>query len=325
MTRVVCVGSNIESRAVLQALAAEGAQIAGVVVRPPSPGVSDYADVTDVAANAGASVVETTDINSPETLAEIRELAPDYIYTLGWSQLFREELLSIPAGYVVGSHPSPLPQGRGRAPVPWTILQQQASSAVSLFRMDPGVDSGALLVQRWFDVPEGAYAAELYDLTTEHMVEAFCELYRAHASGEEIAELTQDHSLASYRAKRTPADGHLDFHRPAAELERLVRAVAEPYPGAYTYHAGVKVGVWRASLEERPPHVGTTGQILTKRDGWLLVQAGDDPLWIGQLTVDDAPADLRTFRVGSKFGYPVEDELHRLRAELDAIKERLDS
>ena len=81
-------------------------------------------------------------MNAVETIKAIEALRPDYIYTLGWSQLFREAFIKTPSRYVVGSHPSELPAGRGRAPVPWTILQGHRQSAVTLFRIDVGVDSG---------------------------------------------------------------------------------------------------------------------------------------------------------------------------------------
>ena len=102
---------------------------------------------------------------------------PDYIFVLGWSQIFKENLLSIPNEFIVGSHPSPLPEGRGRAPVPWTIIQEKKESAITLFKMSKGVDSGEILVQKYFEVPTNSYASELYNVVAENLRDAFSEIY----------------------------------------------------------------------------------------------------------------------------------------------------
>ena len=116
--RIVCVGSNLESRVVLEGLIATGAQVVGLVTLPGgSSAVSDHVDLHPLCEEHGIETIDTTDINSWPTIKAIGRLEPDYLYTLGWSQLFGDELLSVPARYVVGSHPSPLPEGRGRAPV----------------------------------------------------------------------------------------------------------------------------------------------------------------------------------------------------------------
>ena len=323
--RVVCVGANLESEVALQGLLAIGANIAGLVTVPPQAlgGISDYVDLHALCLAHGVATIDTEDINAPETLAEIAALRPDYIFTLGWSQLFGVELLQIPARFVLGSHPSPLPEGRGRAPVPWTILQGHTRSAVTIFRMDAGVDAGAILCQRWFDVPPRAYAMDIYNIVATNLRGGYCELYQAFAAGRDVPETAQDISRATHRAKRGPAEGHLDFTRPAAELDALVRAVAQPYPGAYTYFDGRKITVWRTSLADVPPYVGATGQILAKRQGRALVQAADAPLWLSDFTSDDQPLSLKELPLNARFGFRIEDELFRLRQEVERLREQV--
>jgi methionyl-tRNA formyltransferase len=321
--RVVCVGANLESEVALRGLLETGAKVVGLVTVPPrdaARGISDYVDLHPLCAAHGVVTVDTEDINAPETLAEIAALMPDYIFTLGWSQLFGAELLKIPTRFVLGSHPSPLPQGRGRAPVPWTILQGHTRSAVTIFRMDAGVDAGAILCQRWFDVPHRAYAMDVYNLVAAHLREGYCQLYQAFARGETIAEKPQDLTRATHRAKRIAADGHLDFTQPAARLDALVRAVSRPYPGAYSYFDARKVEIWQSDLEDAPPYTGVPGQILAKRQGRLLVQAADAPLWLSEFTSGGEALTTKSFPLGSAFGFRIEDELFRLRQEVERLK-----
>ena len=322
--RVVCVGANLESEVALQGLLAMGANVVGLITVPPQTpgGISDYVDLHALCITHGIATVDTEDINAPETLAEIAALAPDYIFTLGWSQLFGVDLLKIPARFVLGSHPSPLPQGRGRAPVPWTILQGHTRSAVTIFRMDAGVDAGAILCQRWFDVPPRAYAMDVYNLVAANLRDGYAELYRAFARGEAVAEKPQDLTRATHRAKRTADDGHLDFTQPAARLDALVRAVSRPYPGAYSYFDGRKVEIWQASLDNVPPYTGVPGQILAKRQGRLLVQAADAPLWLSEFTSGGETLATKSFPLGSVFGFRIEDELFRLRQEVERLQEK---
>jgi methionyl-tRNA formyltransferase len=323
--RIVCIGSNLESEIVIKGLVANQVNVVGLVTRPAGqPGsTSDYIDLHPFCVEHQIPTVDTIDINSTSTLSRLKALSPDYVFTLGWSQLFKAPLLRLPSQFIVGSHPSPLPKGRGRAPVPWTILQGHKRSAITLFRMDIGVDSGPILLQKWFDVPEGVYAIDLYQIVANNLRDAFLELYEMLCFGEiEVEE--QDLTLGSYRAKRSPEDGHLDFHNTANELEVLIRAVSYPYPGAYTYYKDKVIRVWKASLDDIPAYTGQPGQILTRRNGRLLVQAGDAPIWLGDLTDEDGEEiDVSVFRRGSKFGYQLEDEIYHLRKELELLKRRL--
>lgn len=324
MPRVVCVGANIESEKVLSELLEAKAEIAGLITLPPraAVGVSDYRDLHPLCHEFKVPVVDTEDINNEATLGAIAELDPEYIFVLGWSQMFKKDLLCLPSGFVVGSHPTPLPERRGRAPIPWTILEGHRKSAVSLFRMAPGADSGPLLIQRWFDVPERAYAMDVYERAAENLALAFAEHYQGIQDGA-ITEHVQDEKEATYRAKRVPADGFVDFRQPAEYVDRLVRAVSEPFPGAYTYYKDRVVKIWRADPYTGPEYRGVPGQILKRLHEGLVVQAGDLPVVVRELTVEGRPAVAGDFSVGEVFGYRTADVIADLRRRIFFLEEKL--
>ncbi|TWT87098.1 Bifunctional polymyxin resistance protein ArnA [Pseudobythopirellula maris] len=324
--RIIAIGSNLESEIALEGLLAAGANVVALVTRPPGDcgGLSDYVDLHPLCERHGVATIGAIDINASETVHAIRDMAPDYLYTLGWSQIFRDEVLASPSRSVIGSHPSPLPLGRGRAPAPWTILEGREQSAVSLFRMDRGVDSGVLLLQRPFEVPAGAYVGELYRLIAENLRDAYLELHEMHRRGVSPPEIAQDENLATHRAKRIPADGWIDFSQPASDVERLVRAVSHPYPGAYAYHRDRRVTVWRADLSFAPSHCGRPGQVLITEPDRLLVAAADRPLWLSQLSVEGRPLRSDSLSVGSSFGYRVEDEIGSLRRQTAQLRQEID-
>jgi methionyl-tRNA formyltransferase len=325
--RVVCVGANQESLVVLQTLVAAGARPAAVVTTPPhtSLGACDYVDLHPYCAAWGVPVVDVRRINAPDAVQALAAARPDYLYVLGWSQLLGEAALGTVRHDAIGSHPSALPYGRGRAPIPWAILEDARELAVSLFRLAPGADAGEILVQRKFLLPRRPYAREAYDRVAQELAQAFLELYRAHAAGVALRGTPQDERRATYRAKRTWADGWLDFRRPAADVERLVRAVSAPYPGAYFYVDDLRVTAWRAAVVGDLRHQGACGQVLRVDQDSLYVQTGDGVVRLWDLTVGGQPLPAGELPPGRVLGLRVEDELFRLRAELAALTARFEA
>lgn len=313
-SRLVVLGANLETETALHALFDAGAAVNGLLTFPSGKNAttSDYRDLHELAAQYGVTVVDTTDVNSLQTLGALRELAPDYLFILGWSQICRAEVLSIPRCGSIGTHPSPLPLGRGRAPLPWAIIDGDVRGAVSFFEATLRADAGPLFHQEFFDIPHGADVTALYELAIRHLARGICHVYR-RICNDTLSSVPQDDARATYRAKRVPADGWIDFSKSAEDVDRLVRAVSRPYPGAYTYYAGRKVKFWHSRLKPRLAYKGSPGQILLKRGGELYVQCCDYPLWLSDAESDGASVELSLFCIGERFGYRIEDELYELK------------
>lgn len=297
--RTLLIGGNRESYlASLVLHDFSGCDIVGAVV-PRGRLEERTSDIepklVDLCHDRGVPVHGTRGINESSTIGWMAALEPDVTITLGWSELYRRDLLEAPLGLIVGSHPSALPYGRGRAPVPWTILDGLNRSAVTLFEMSLGVDSGPILQQEWFDVPAWAHASEVYDASADALGAACVKLLRSYADGS-IERQSQDEDLATYRHGRRPEDGLLDFSREAAGLSTLIRAASRPYPGAFCFTpSGVKVTVHRTSpatdLDHR--HRGVPGQVLRVEDDRLVVQAADGPVVLEELEMDPDAERIR--------------------------------
>lgn len=166
---------------------------------------------------------------------------------------------------------------RGRAVIPWQILTRQRQGGATLFWIGEGVDDGAIAAQALFDIdPDSITARELYDRAVAEMAALLPPLLAEMAAGR-VPAREQDHRLASLCARRRPQDGRIDWHRPAAEIERLIRAVGEPYPGATTTLAdGTPVTVNRARLNGADGYfIGLPGQVQQIEDGAVTVMCGD--------------------------------------------------
>jgi methionyl-tRNA formyltransferase len=275
--RSVFIGAVEGSLVALDTLIASGHVPTAVLTLPPDVSArhSDYADLAPVARAAGSEVLFTKDINASGTIADLRRLAPDLCLVIGWSQICKEEFRSIAKIGNLGFHPAPLPRFRGRAVIPWTILQNEKTSGSSLFWLDEGVDSGPLVSQKMFPVAPDETAQTLYAKHVANLKDMLPKAVQQFEQGV-MPRVAQDHALATYCAKRTPADGLIDWRETADDVLRLIRAVGAPYPGAFSWSNGTQIHVDRAVLYAQPPQfVGIAGQIQSHTTNGFTVQCGD--------------------------------------------------
>lgn len=316
MARICCIGSNLESYESLKFLLEKGCRIHCLITLPTGrrQNVSDYYDLHPFCETHGIQTIDTTNVNSEETVAAVKSMAPDYLFTLGWSQIFREAFIQCFNAFVIGTHPSKLPYGRGRAPLPWTILEGLTESAVSFFKIDTGVDTGMLIAQREFNIAPDAYVSDLYDTVARELSQGFYDIYRQIESGEPFQLSPQADSGVTVRGKRSPEDGLISFDQPVEAIERLIRAVSKPYPGAYCYYKDQKIVFWRVAFDRENRYSGTLGQVLRRGDVGILVRFANGNLWLQSPSYEDgSPVDLSFFRLGDKLGYNIQDEIYKLK------------
>lgn len=283
--KALVVGAVESTRVALNVItAAPGWSVAGLITLPPELAArhSDFSDLTQEVARADAPLIYAANSNAPAVLEKVRAIKPDIVCVIGWSQICKPAFLEA-AGRVIGYHPAPLPQMRGRGAIPWTILLGCKITASTLFWMDNGVDSGPILAQRFLHVANDETATTLYQRHLVALGEVLAESLAAIASGKP-PRIPQEEKYASWTAKRTPADGKIDWRRPADETWRLVRAVTRPYPGAFTASEGQKLVVWRA--EPWPMavrHAALPGQVIARQNGGFAVSCGDgNGLWVSE-------------------------------------------
>src|SRR5436190_15851019 len=231
--RLVWVSFDVMGRDCLAAAAEAGADVVAVVTLPGpiAPDRSGQCSFDEIAAELGARLVETADVNSPETIAALREVGPDMIFVVGWSQLVLDEFIRLPRHGVFGMHPTLLPKHRGRAAIPWAILSGLARTGVTLFEISDGTaDSGPIVGQ--VEVPLGPdeTATTLYARITEAHVGLVREVVPRLLEGS-APRVEQDPRHASAWPKRTPLDGIIDWKPPAPNLTAWRGRRTRPYRG----------------------------------------------------------------------------------------------
>jgi methionyl-tRNA formyltransferase len=275
--RAIIVGAVDSTRMALRRLAAAvDWDVCALVTLPPELAArhSDYVDLAPDARAIGASVIHAADSNAPDVIAAVAALVPDMVFVIGWSQICRPAFRAAAGGNVIGYHPAPLPRLRGRGVLPWTILLGEPITAGTLFWIDDGVDTGDILAQQFFHVGDDESVTSLYarhlDVLGAMLDEALPRLARPDPPRRQ-----QDEAFASWAARRVPADGAIDWQRPAAEIARLVRAVSRPYPGAFSAVRGETLTMWCATAEPGARHqAAVVGQVVERTEASFAVRCG---------------------------------------------------
>ena len=302
----ILVGAVDSTRIAMTSLVAKGVPPAALLTLPVAKAArhSDFVHLKPIADRYGIPVIPITNVNHPEVLEKIRAIQPDYSFVIGWSQICTPDFLNIARVGSIGYHPAPLPENRGRAVIPWTILQRRQQTGSTLFWMDEGADSGDILAQEMFEVAADETATTLYrkhgdclGRLLDHALPALIE--------NRGQKQPQDHSQATYCAKRVAADGLIDWSQPAEVVWRLIRAVTDPYPGAFTYYRGHKLVIWEAAFVGECPYYGLPGQIQAIASEGVLVQCGDGQhLRLQKMQFENAPDFLAydALKLHEKFG-----------------------
>jgi methionyl-tRNA formyltransferase len=244
--RTVYLGTSDFAAAVLQRLSESEHRPALVVTRPDRPKGRGRKltspPVADAARELGLELYQPDSIGAEESLQRIAASKPDVVCVCAFGALIKEPLLS--SYPILNVHPSLLPRWRGAAPVERAIVAGDSQTGVSIMRLTAGLDSGPVSLQERVPIePDDTYgslAARLQELGGELLVRALDE-------DGEFRE--QDEAQVTYAEKITATDRRLDPSRPAAELERVVRAL-HPHIGAHVeLEGGEPLGVLEARAE----------------------------------------------------------------------------
>lgn len=276
----------------IESLLAHGYEVVGVFTHVDSSEETQwFGSVAELAARRRLPVFAPEDINHPLWLARIRELEPDVLFSFYYRKLVSAELLAIPPHGCFNLHGSMLPKYRGCAPANWAILRGETETGVTLHHMTKQADAGDIVGQRSVPI-DATDAARDLNLKLVAAARQLLDEYLPLIEAGTAPRTPQDHASATYFGRRSPEDGEIDWAKPAAEIVNLVRAVARPYPGAFTHARSTRLLIWEAERLESD-HARPPGTILTSDP--LDVACGD-----GALRVRFGQAQGRIYCNGSQ-------------------------
>ena len=217
--------------------------------------------------NHSVPLVKSGNVNNQVVIDAIKAYKLDWLFIIGWSQIAKSELLGLPLKGVLGMHPTLLPIGRGRAAIPWAILKNLTETGVTLFKLEEGVDTGPISIQKKIKINPGCTAEKLYEKVEVAHIELMKEVIPLLLN-DDLPLYEQNNDEATEWLGRKPEDGEIDLTGSVYDADRLVRAVTKPYPGAFYVNdnSKKKVIVWSAHIAKE-----ATDNYIEFFDGFLIL------------------------------------------------------
>lgn len=262
--RLVFCGTPRFAVATLEHLLAQrDFEIVAVITQPDRPRGRgqqvSFSPVKEMALVAHLPVHQPEKIRAPEIQALLEKLAPDFVVIIAYGQIIPAQLLSIPKYGWINLHASLLPKYRGAAPINWAIANGETRTGLTTMRIDAGMDTGEIVLQREIEIGSSETAPELAGRMSEAGAPLVEETLRNLAAGS-IVPRPQNHAEATVARILKKEDGRIDWNRPAREIYNRMRGFA-PWPGAYTTFRGQTCHVWG-----EPAAKDSDGQLSDRRD-----------------------------------------------------------
>ena len=246
--RVVFMGTPDFAVPILESLIRGSYHVVAVYTRPDKPAGRrqrlTLPAVKRLAVEYKIPVIQPKTLRAAEAVKELASFNPELIVVAAFGRILPGEVLALPEFGCVNVHPSLLPQHRGASPVVDALLCGDSLTGVTIILMDAGMDSGPILAHREVDISSedtaGSLTSKLADVGAELLVETLPKWLKG-----ELEPRPQDERQATYSRLITSKDGQIDWHLPALELWRQVRAF-NPWPGCYTWWQGKRLKIHKA-------------------------------------------------------------------------------
>ncbi|TMH13251.1 MAG: formyltransferase, partial [Betaproteobacteria bacterium] len=203
-----------------------------------------FASVAELARERAIETLAPDDPNALEIVERIRDLRPDFLFSFYYRLMLGARLLAIPARGAFNMHGSLLPKYRGRVPVNWAIIRGETETGATLHEMVEKPDAGRIVDQEAVAILPDDLAVDVFGKVTEAAERVLRRSLPKLADGSAVLR-AQDLSKGGYFGGRGPEDGRIDWSSSAKRVHDLVRAVAPPYPGAFTEVEGTRLRVLR--------------------------------------------------------------------------------
>jgi methionyl-tRNA formyltransferase len=232
----------------LQTLLARGVDVALVVTHEDNPAENIwFGNVKTVAQQHGIAVITPTDPKSAALREAVAAAQPDFIFSFYYRHMLPVDLLALAPRGAYNMHGSLLPQYRGRVPTNWAVLNGETETGATLHEMAAKPDAGAIIAQTPVPILPDDTAAQVFDKVTVAAEQTLWRALPALLAGT-APRLPNNLAQGSYYGARKPEDGRIDWSQPAQQVYNLIRAVAPPYPGAFTEIHGQRFVIARARL-----------------------------------------------------------------------------
>jgi methionyl-tRNA formyltransferase len=283
--RILFMGTPEFACPTLARLMERGENVIAVVTQPDRPKgrgqKEESPPVKQLALTHGIPVLQPVKLRTPDSVAQIRELAPDLIVVVAFGQILPQSLLDIPPRGCINVHSSLLPRYRGAAPLNWVIINGETETGVTTMLMDAGLDTGDMLLVKRTPIHPDENASSLHDRMALLGAEALAETLDLLVAGQ-LVPVKQDNTLTCYAPLMKKETGEIDWTRSPDQIRNLVRGVT-PWPGAYTRLNGLLLKVYRV---ETARESGEPGLVLAAGKEGIQVACSEGSIVIQELQLE---------------------------------------
>ncbi len=255
--------------------------------RPAGRGKKLKASAVKLLAEANSlPVFQPQSLKDPEQQQILADLQADIMVVVAYGLILPQAVLDTPKLGCINVHGSILPRWRGAAPIQRAIEAGDEETGVTIMQMDAGLDTGAMLCISRCPIESTDSSATMYKKLEELGAPALLSTLDKLQDNKALA-VVQDDSQSCYAAKIDKSEALIDWSKPAAVLDRQIRAF-NPFPAAYTTLGDLRIKVWQAALG--PASTQAAGQIISADNSGILVSCGEQSLL---LTVIQLPGKSR--------------------------------
>lgn len=307
---IVYFGSSKFSLVILENLCLAGFCPKLVVSPPDKPkGRGLKAQPTEIslfAKKANLPLITPQSLKTNETKERLSNLSPDLFIIADYGKILPAYLLSIPKIASVGVHPSLLPLYRGPAPINWTILHGDKETGVTIFKMDEGLDTGGIILQKTIAISNNDNACTLHEKLAYEGAKLLIESLNLLKKGN-YKVTAQDEAFSSFASKFQKEDGRINWAETATDIRNKIRGMSD-WPSAYTFYKGKIIKIAEAEALPAAGETAPSSIETIKKDG-IYVSTGNGILKIKRLKPEGKrEMDAYSFvlghglKIGDKFG-----------------------
>jgi methionyl-tRNA formyltransferase len=209
---------------------------------------SGAADFSIIAEDHAIPLYRIRNVNDQGSVELLDALQLDVLFVIGWSQILRAAALGTVKAGCFGAHASLLPANRGSAPINWALIKGEKMTGNTLMLLSEGVDAGDIVAQKRIPITPFDNVDTLYDRVAETNCDMILDLLKDLGAGRPLTLRRQIESGAALLPRRRPEDGLIDWRQPAGKVYNFVRALARPYPGAFSHSDEGRMLIWRSAL-----------------------------------------------------------------------------
>lgn len=274
--KIVFMGTPNAATESLRRILADGHEVVAVYTQPDKPAGRgnklSASPVKEFALQNDLPIFQPVKIKIPEALETFKSHNADVAVVVAYGRILPPTYLeAFPKG-AINVHFSLLPKYRGAAPVNWAIVNGETETGVTTMRMDAGLDTGAILLQREIEIGEHENAIELMEKLSRLGADLLSETLSMF---DELTAQPQDDSQATFAPIMKKEDGLIDWNRTAAEISRRVRGF-QPFPGSFTKYQDKKLTIWKAqSVQDSELKIEDSGLVLEANGENLIVSCGN--------------------------------------------------